>query len=258
VTEVRLDVAGAVATITIDRPQRRNALNESVLGELAEALESARLDPAVRVIVLTGAGDKAFSAGGDLAPSGGGTGPLAMHHRRGAFADLLLSFRRLGKPTIARINGDALGGGFGLMLACDLVVARDDARLGCPEIDVGLFPMMITALIHRSLPRKLALELMLTGRKLTGKDAAELHLANRAVPAAELDAAVAELAASLVSKSPAILRLGLEAYYATADMGFEEALRFLHQSLTINTFSEDAAEGVMAFIQKRAPDWKGR
>ena len=256
--DVRLEVEGAVATITIDRPQRRNALNEAVLGELLAAFEVAKRDPAVRAVVLTGAGDKAFCAGGDLAPGGGGGGPLGMHWSRGAFADLLLAMRKVGKPIVGRVAGDALGGGFGLLLACDLVVVREDARLGCPEIDVGLFPMMIMALITRHVPRKMAVEMMLTGRKITGREAEALYLVNRCVPSSEVDGAVAELVSSLTSKSPAVLRLGLEAFHAMGDMGFEEALRFLHQSLTINTMAEDAAEGIMAFIQKRPAEWKGR
>lgn len=254
-----LDERG-VATVTIDRPARRNALNEQVLRELLAGFERASSDPSVRVVVLTGAGDKAFCAGGDLAPGGamGGGGLLAMHWGRGAFVDVLLAMRRVGKPIIARVAGHAMGGGFGLMLACDLVVAREDAKLGCPEINVGLFPMMIMALIFRNVPRKIGLELMLTGQRLTAAEAAPWGIVNRAVPAAELDDSVAELAGNLASKSPAILRLGLEAFHTMGDMGFEESLRYLQGCLTLNTMAEDAAEGVMAFLQKRQPEWKGR
>ena len=257
-SDVSYAVEGAVATVTIDRPARRNALNSSVLRELVTTLRRAADDADVSVIVLTGAGDRAFSAGGDLAPGGTARGQLGMHWDRGAFAEALLTFRQLGKPVIARVNGDALGGGFGLMLACDLVVAREDARLGCPEINVGLFPMMIMALIFRNVPRKLGMELMLTGAKVTAKELAHSGCLNRVVPADKLDETVAELAGQLASKSPAVMRLGLEAFHTMSDMSTEDAIRYLQSCLTINTFAEDAAEGVMAFLQKRKPEWKGR
>ena len=258
--EVRYEVDGAVATITIDRPKRRNALNELVLGQLIAAFQTAKSDDAVRVVVLTGAGDRAFSAGGDLAPGGamGGGGVLAMHWGRGRFADALLAIRGLGKPVVARVNGAALGGGFGLLLACDLAVAADDVKIGCPEINVGLFPMMIMALIFRNVPRKLGVEMMLTGRRLTGQAAVDAGILNYAVPRAELDARVAELVGSLATKSPAILRLGLESFHAMSDMTMEQALSYLQSQLTLNTLTEDAAVGVMAFLQEKTPDWKGR
>lgn len=257
---VTTTVADGIATVTIDRAERRNALNSAVLGELREAFAAAKADDDVRVVVLTGAGDRAFSAGGDLAPGGamGSGGPLGMHWDRSAFADALLDMRDLGKPIVARVNGTALGGGFGLLLACDIAIARDDAKLGCPEINVGLFPMMIMALIFRNVPRKIGVEMMLTGRKLVGDEAVRAGILNRAVPAEQLDEAVAELAQSLASKSPAILRLGLNAFHTMGDMSYEEALRYLHSCLTINTLAADAAEGIMAFLQKRKPDWKGR
>ena len=258
-SDVRYEVSERTATVTIDRPGRRNALNSKVLGQLRESLIRARDDDEVGVIVLTGAGERAFSAGGDLAPGGAmGTGPLHMHWDRGAFADLLLECRRVGKPIVARVNGDALGGGFGLMLAADLIIGREDARLGCPEINVGLFPMMIMALMARNVPRKLAVELMLTGKKITVAEAATHYVVNRAVPGSELDSAVNELCATLLSKSPAILRLGLESFHTMSEMALEPALRYLQSSLTINTMAADAAEGITAFLQKRQPEWKGR
>jgi len=255
---VLMTVEDGVATLTINRVERRNALNDAVVEGLRDGLAKAKADDNVRVVVLTGAGDRAFCAGGDLSPSAAGKGLLHMHANRGQFADLLLDMRRLGKPIVGRINGYALGGGFGLLLACDIVVCREDVKVGCPEINVGLFPMMIMALIVRNAPRKLAVEMMLTGRKLEATEAKLAGLVSTVAPADQFDAAVQEVVASLSSKSPAILRLGLEAFHTMSDMHFEEALRYLQSCLTINTMAEDAAEGVMAFIQKRAPEWKGR
>ncbi len=257
--DVRYETEAGVAAVTIDRAERRNALNSAVLAELRAAFASAKADDDVRVIVLTGAGDRAFSAGGDLAPGGAmGGGLLKMHWDRAEFVDTLLAMRDLGKPIVARVNGTALGGGFGLLLASDIAIARDDAKIGCPEINIGLFPMMIMALIFRNVPRKLGVEMMLTGRKLKGPEAVQAGILNRAVPADELDAAVDEMVQRLASKSPAILKLGLSAFHTMGDMSYEEALKYLHSCLTLNTLAEDAAEGVMAFLQKREPKWKGR
>ncbi len=251
--------ADGIRTITIDRENRRNALNSAVLDGLKAAFAEAKADPEVRVVVLTGAGDRAFSAGGDLAPGGAmGGGALAMHWDRAGFVETLLAMRDLGKPIVGRINGHALGGGFGLLLACDIAIGRDDAKLGCPEIDVGLFPMMIMALIFRNVPRKVGMELILTGRKLLGAEAVQHGILNRAVPADELDGAVAEMAGNLASKSAAILKLGLSAFHSMSDLGYEDALRHLHTQLTINTLAVDAGEGIMAFLQKRAPQWKDK
>jgi enoyl-CoA hydratase/carnithine racemase len=256
---IQYEVADRVATITINRVERRNALNNQVIEELTSALDKARTSDDVNVLVLTGAGERAFSAGGDLSPGGGmGGGLLAMHWDRGGFADLLLAFRRVGKPIVGRINGDALGGGFGLLLACDIAIASDKARVGCPEINLGLFPMMIMALIFRNVPRKIGVEMMLTGKKWGADKALEHGMVNAVVPADELDAAVTEMVDTLKSKSPAIMRLGLNAFHTMSDMPLEEALRYLHGCLTLNTMAEDAAEGVMAFIQKREAQWKGR
>ena len=253
---VLVTAVDGVATLTINRPGRRNALSEEVVVGLTEAMRAAASDPEVRVVVLTGAGDKAFCAGGDMSPTPGGT--LDRHWRRGTFVELIRAIGSAGKPVVARVNGAALGGGFGLVLACHLVVAADDVQLGTPEVRVGLFPMMIMPLILRNLGRKKATELILTGGKLGAAEAERLGVVNRVVPRADLDAAVAELCGALASKSPAVLRLGLEAMDVAADMDLDQALPYLQAMLTINTMSEDAAEGVMAFLSKREPRWKGR
>lgn len=224
---------------------------------LTESVRAAKTDDDVRVIVITGAGDKAFSAGGDLAGGFVDT-PIATHGDRGALADLLRAMRRCGKPTVARVNGHALAGGFGLAAACDIVIAVDTATFGTPEVKVGLWPMMITAVLQRVMPQKAVLDLMLTGRRITADEAHKLGAVSRVMPAAELDAAVDETVASLIAASPAIVAMGKSAFYAVEDMGFDAALDHLNIGLTAIATTEDAAEGVAAFIEKRDPDWRGR
>ena len=252
------DVTDGVATITINRPERRNALSWSVMTELRHALAAVQSDPTARVVVLTGAGDKAFCAGADLTGMAEGAGWASLHEARGEMARLFQEMWALGKPIIARVRGYALAGGFGLALACDLVVAADDAQFGTPEIDVGLWPYMITVPLTRSMPPKVALELMMTGRRVDADEAQRIGFVNRVVPVGELDAEVGTLAATLASKSSAILKLGRDSFYAVWDQPADAALRLLHPMLTITTNTEDAAEGIAAFAEKRKPVWKDR
>jgi enoyl-CoA hydratase len=256
--DVLTAVAGGVATVTINRPEQRNALSPSVVGGLRSAVAAARDDPEVRVLVLTGAGDRAFCAGADLTTVGGGTGYLEAHDARGDIAELFDELWSLGKPTIARVRGYALAGGFGLALACDLVVAASDAVFGTPEINVGLWPFMITVPLLRSMPAKKALELMLTGRRVAAEEAEAIGFVTRVVPVDALDVAVGELAASLASKSPAVMRLGRTAFYRVVDQAASDALPYLHSQLTIVTGTDDAREGLAAFNEKREPRWTGR
>src|SRR3954468_3306239 len=226
--EVRYEVANGIATITINRPERRNALSWAVMTQMRRAFVVAKDDPAVRVVVVTGAGERAFSAGADLGGMAAGAGYTELHHSRGELARLFREVYELGKPTIARVRGFALAGGFGVALMCDLVVAADDAVFGTPEIDIGLWPMMITVPMLRSMPPKVALELMMTGRRVGAEEALRLGFVNRVVPVAELDATVAETAAQLASKSPAIIRIGRQTFYDVLDLDAEHALRHLH------------------------------
>ncbi len=257
--EILYDAAEGVATITLNRPEKRNPIGPTTIGELLHALDRARSDEAVRVIVLTGAG-KAFSAGGDLGGFARGAAPATEGAaiRPGNFVDLNLAFTRLGKPTIAKVNGAAMAGGLGLVVACDLAIAADDVELGLPEINVGLWPMMISANVFRNVPRKRGLELMLTGDRIPAAEAERIGLITRAVPRAQLDEEVGKLAAKLAAKSPSTMRLGLAAFYATQDMDLEPALGHLQQQLFAVLATEDAREGLMAFLEKRAPQWKGR
>jgi enoyl-CoA hydratase/carnithine racemase len=252
------DVADGVATITINRPERRNALSWTVMTELREAFARAKADPGVRVVVLTGAGDKAFSAGADLSGMAAGAGFVDLHDARGELARLFREVWELGKPTVARVRGYSLAGGFGVALMCDVVIAADDAQFGTPEIDVGLWPMMITAPMLRSMPAKVALELMMTGRRVSAEEGLRIGFVNRVVPADRLDAAVDEVTSVLAAKSPAVMKLGRDAFYAVLDQDAEHALRLLQAGLTLVTQTEDAGEGILAFQEKRAPQWSGR
>jgi enoyl-CoA hydratase len=256
--EVLYQVDRQVARITINRPERRNSLSWGVIEAIRGRTAEAKGDPDVRVVVLTGAGDKAFCAGADLTGMAAGASYLDLHEGRGQLAKLFADFWALGKPTIARVRGFALAGGFGLALSCDFVICSDDSQFGTPEINVGLWPYMITVPLVRSMPPKKVLELMLTGRRVTAEEAERIGFVNQVVPAEGLDAAVDELAAALATKSPAIIKLGRDSFYQVWDVPADEALAYLHTMLTITSETEDSREGIAAFAQKRQPKWTGR
>jgi enoyl-CoA hydratase/carnithine racemase len=255
--EVGYEIRGAAAWVTIDREDHRNALSPEVVAGLRNAIDLASEDEHAHVVVVTGAGDRAFSAGGDLGGMSGEHSRVAQHEARGALPKLFQAMQACPKPVLARVNGHALAGGFGLMLACDLVIAADDAEFGTPEINIGLWPYMISAVIQRNVPRKVALDMMLTGRRVTAAEAERWGMVNRVVPRAGLDDAVEQLAGELASKSPLILSLGKGSFYRSQDMSFDDSLAYLQSMLTVNLEAEDVAEGVSAFLQKRPPEWKG-
>jgi enoyl-CoA hydratase/carnithine racemase len=258
-TTVRCERRGHVMTLVIDRPERRNAMSFETLESLCAGVRRARDDVDVRVLVITGAGDRAFCAGADL---GGVRGEeldaVAAHQARGRLAELFTTMWSAGVPTIAQVRGYALAGGFGLAMACDVVIAAADAVFGTPEVAVGLWPYMITVPLLRSMPAKKVLELMLTGRRVRADEAERIGFVNQVVPVDALDGAVDELAQTLASKSPVIVRWGRTAFYRVLDLGADDALALLHTMLTVTTLTDDAAEGVAAFAEKRAPEWKGR
>lgn len=252
-------VDGPVATITMNIPARKNPLGPEMVNELCWALDDAKQDPAVRAVVLTGAGD-AFSAGGDLKAMG--SGPDAEGREalppKGDYVDLLSAFTTIGKPTIARVKGVAMGGGLGLVAACDFAIAGQSAVLGTPEIKRGLFPMMIMAVLRRVVSKRRLMELMLLGEKIDAETAARIELVSRAVPDAQLDDEVKTLATKLAAQSPTAMRMGLAAWHAQADRDLASALPMLRDQLGAILGTEDAREGLMAFAEKREPKWTGR
>ena len=233
-----------------------------VIRGLHQHVAQAKADPLVRVVVLAGAGDQAFCAGADLSgmvpgEAGGEGDEFASHHvARGWLVELFEELWHLGKPTIARVQGWAMAGGFGLALACDMVIASDRARFGAPELNVGLWPYMVTVPMLRSMPPKKALELMLTSRVVEADEADRIGFLTRLVAPERLDAEVAAMAEVLASKPPGVMRMGRESFYAVLDSAATEALPYLHAMLTVTSHTAEAAEGIAAFIEKRAPAWQ--
>ena len=250
--------ADGVATVTLNTPDNRNALSNELLTDLTAAFESARGDERVRCVVLTSSHEKVFSAGGSLDQFAAEVPLVHKHFGTERFPRLFRTIMGLGKPTICAANGHVLAGALGLALCCDLVLAKEGSTFGTPEINVGVFPFMIMALIYRNVPRKTANELLLLGERISAEEAREAGIVNRVVPADGFDAAVEDWAGKLAAKSPVLMKLGKDAMFRQLDMPFEVALDFLRAQLSIAFTTEDIQEGVKAFFEKRDPVWTGR
>lgn len=247
-----------VASIVLDDPATRNALGDALVDELLNALERARDDEAVRVVVLRSGDPKVFSSGGNLKAFADDGPLLAKYAGLDRFPRLYRLLGGLGKPVVCAAEGDVLAGAFGIALACDLIVAADGVRFGCPEINVGVFPFMISALIYRSVPRSKANELMMMGELISAHEAKRLDIVNSVVPAADFESELQRVTDRLASRSPLLMRLGKDALDATRDMPLEDALRYLRSQLALAFATEDIKEGVAAFSEKRKPVWAGK
>jgi 3-hydroxypropionyl-coenzyme A dehydratase len=255
---VRYDVADHVATIALDHPETRNALSDDVLDDLIEAFELVRDDDSVRCVVLTSTHEKVFSSGGNLAGFAAEAPLVHKHWSTDRFPRLFRMIGELGKPVLCAANGHVLAGALGLALACDLIVAREGVRFGTPEINVGIFPFIIMALIYRNVGRKKATELLLLGEQISAEEAERIGIVNRVVAADEFDGVVRDWASRLAAKSPVMMRLGKDALFRQQDMALDDALEFLHAQLTLAFSTDDLQEGVKAFFEKRDPVWTGR
>jgi enoyl-CoA hydratase/carnithine racemase len=247
-----------VATIALDQPDTRNALSDELLTELIAALEAARDDAEVRCVVLTSTHERVFSAGANLAGFAAEVPLVHKHFATERFPRLFRLLGELGKPSLCAANGHVLAGALGIALACDLIVAREGARFGTPEINVGVFPFMIMALIYRNVPRKTCTEMLLLGEQISAEEAERIGIVNRVVPAERFDEVVREWSEKLAAKSPVAMKLGKDAIFRQQDMALAEALDFLRSQLTIALSTEDIQEGVKAFFEKREPEWRGR
>lgn len=258
-SQIRYEVDDhGVAFVTLDSPDTRNALSDALLDELLAALTGAGADADVRVVVVGSSHDRIFSAGGDLKAFASDAPTIEKYAGLDRFPRLYELIGGLGKPVICAAGGDVLAGSFGLALACDLIIAKEGVRFGCPEINVGVFPFMISALIYRNLPRMRANELMMLGEQIDAAEAARLDIVNVVVPAEEFDATVRDWAHRLAAKSPLLMRLGKDAIDATRDMSLDAALSALQSQLALAFTTEDIREGVAAFREKRSPLWKMR
>ena len=254
--ELLSEMRGQVLWLTINREERRNALNGAVLGAIRSAMADSEGDPNVQAIVLTGASDKAFCAGADL-QSGTSFGfDYSEPHQQ--FAELLRQARHSTTPLIARVNGACMAGGMGLLAMCDLAVVSSSATFGLPEVKVGLFPAQVLAVLQHQIPRRMLNELCLSGETIDAARALEMGLINYVVEQDQLDEKLKWLLARIINKSPAAIRRGLYTLKQIETLPFEQAMAFTESQIGLFAQTEDAREGQLAFREKRPPEWTGR
>lgn len=255
-----LDVAinDGVASLALDQPDTRNALSNELLRDLHSALLRVRDDSEVRVVVLRSTHPKVFSSGASLSGFSAEVPLVRKHQEIALLPSVFELLGTLGKPSICAVGGHVLAGAVGLALACDLVVAKEGIGIGTPEVNIGAFPFMVTAMLEREIGRKRMAELMLLGERIDATEAERIGLVNKVVPEADFEEAVDAWAAALAAKSPLLMRLGKDALYEEQDLGFESSLAYLRGQLTLAFSTDDLREGVAAFFDKREPEWRGR
>ncbi len=258
-SDVLVERRGAVQWITINRPERRNALNEQVVRSIDAGIAQAVADREARAIVLTGAGEQAFCAGADLQKNVQGAAfDVDFSRPQHYIVDLFKRIQECTLPIVARVNGHAMAGGFGILCACDMAIAADDIRIGTPESKIGMTPMMILPFMLRLLPPRKLQELCVTGEQFSAADGLEMGLFNYVVPRAELDAKLEWLLKRITDKSPTAVRLGKQAFNATRDMGLREALEYSQAMVPVMSSTSDAREGRLSFQEKRPAVWSGK
>lgn len=258
-SELKQDLRDGVLRLTIDREDKRNSLSADVLRELGAAVAAASSDDAVHVVLVTSAGDRVFCSGADLAVMGNDATGLEQHEGRGLLRDLVLAMRACSKPVVARVQGLCLAGGFALAGGCDVVLARDSAQFGLPEVDRGLWPFMVGALLSKHMSPKHAFDLMVSGDRISARQAYEIGFVSRVLPDDGFDQAVDAYVAKLAAAPPAAVRLGKAAWASVSETtSLPAALEAMQAQLSLITTTKDAVEGITAFFEKREPRWQGR
>ncbi|MCL5961975.1 MAG: enoyl-CoA hydratase-related protein [Chloroflexi bacterium] len=254
---VLIEKQGRVGWLILNRPEARNALNKTMLGEIPAALKELDKDADVGAIIIRGAGDKAFCAGADLKELVGKS-TLELREQFGGVAEVIETMAGLTKPVIGAVRGYALAGGIGLAAACDMVVAAEDAKFGAPEVKIGLFPMTIMPVLTRSMGRKKAFEFLMVGEMVDAAEAEHIGLVNKVVPVEQLEEAALDLANKIASKSPLVISMGRHAFYNAGDMEYLKAVWACRDLVAVLASTEDSNEGRAAFLEKREPQYKGR